>query len=106
VLLAAIEEFFDKNGYYTASVQQIKNYLLSVLDENEVPGVSSIAKIIKKTFHLKFASLNKANLKYRDPTYNEKRKWVSRLLSQFMKEDALIISIDESNFRSDSLPNR
>ena len=71
-----------------------------------VPGLSTIKKIIKRTFHLKYASLNKANLKYRDPTYNEKRLWVSRLLTQFMFEEAIIISIDESNFRSDSVPNK
>ena len=61
---------------------------------------------MKKTFHLKYSSLNKANLKYRDPTYNDKRIWVSRVLAQFLFEEALIISVDESNFRSDSLPNK
>ena len=45
-------------------------------------------------------------VRYLDPTYNEKRLWVSRLLAQFHKEDAVIISIDESNFRVDSFPKR
>lgn len=45
-------------------------------------------------------------VRYLDPTYNEKRLWVSRLLAQFHKEGAVIISIDESNFRVDSFPKR
>lgn len=47
-----------------------------------------------------------ANLKYKDPSFNEKRLWVSRLLAQFMFEDVVIISVDESHFRSDTLPHR
>ena len=73
--------------------------------------MGTLHKILKSTFHLKFASLQKANLKYRDPTYNDKRQWISRLLAQFMLEtsgidSAIIISLDESNFRSDSLPSK
>ena len=48
--------------------------------------------------------MNTANLKYRDPTFNDKRLWVSRLLAQFLFEDALKITVDESDFRSDTLP--
>ena len=59
---------------------------------------------MKETFQLKYKSLEKANVKYRDPLYNEKRLWVSRLLAQFLIEDAVIVSIDESNFRHDALP--
>jgi hypothetical protein len=50
--------------------------------------------------------LEKSNLKYSDPLYNEKRLWVSRLLTTFLKDDAIIISVDESNFRSDVIMNR
>ena len=45
-------------------------------------------------------------VRFLDPTYNEKRLWVSRLLAQFLLEGDLIISIDESNFRSDSFSKR
>ena len=38
-----------------------------------------------------------------DPIYSHKRLWVCRLLTQFMFEDMLVISIDESNTRSDKL---
>ena len=71
---------------------------------HDVPGKFTLNNIMKNIFHLKYSRLNKANTKYRDPTYNEKRQWVSRLLTQFMSEDAIIISVDESNFRSDAFP--
>ena len=55
---------------------------------------------------MKFGKTQASNLKYRDPAYNEKRLWISRMLSQFMLEDAVIITVDESNFRSDCLPGK
>lgn len=69
-----------------------------------VPSGSTILRILKETFHLKFGKASNSNPKYRDPTYNEKRLWVSRLLAQFLLEDAVVISVDESNFRSDHYP--
>jgi hypothetical protein len=32
--------------------------------------------------------------------------WVSRIMAQFFKEEVIIICIDESNFKFDSLPSR
>jgi hypothetical protein len=59
---------------------------------------------MKEKFHLCYKSLEKANFKYRDPIYNEKRLWTSRLLGQFLLEEAIIISVDESNFKHDAVP--
>jgi hypothetical protein len=39
--------------------------------------------------------------RYNDPTFDAKRTWVSRLLAQFLGDDALIISIDESHISSE-----
>ena len=55
---------------------------------------------------MRYGKTQAANVRYRDPTFNDKRLWVSRLLAQFLVEDAIIISVDESNFRSDVLPSR
>jgi hypothetical protein len=41
-------------------------------------------------------------IRYKDPTFDSKRLWVSRLLAQFISDNALIISIDESHLRHDS----
>ena len=61
---------------------------------------------MKDKFNLKYKRVEKANVRYRDPEYNEKRLWISRLVAQFMKEDVILISIDESNFRHDALPGK
>ena len=61
---------------------------------------------MKKHFHLRFKIQLPAMVKYIDPTYNECRLWASRLLAQFFKEGAVIISIDESNFRVDAFKRR
>jgi hypothetical protein len=65
-----------------------------------------LAHILKTKFKLKYKKLEKANIKYSDPLYNEKRLWVSKLLTMFLIEDAVIISVDESNFRSEVLMNK
>jgi hypothetical protein len=65
-----------------------------------------LAHILKTKFKLKYKKLEKSNIKYSDPLYNEKRLWVSKLLTMFLIEDAVIISVDESNFRSEVLMNK
>jgi hypothetical protein len=61
---------------------------------------------MKSKFNLKYKTLDKANTKYRDSAFNEKRIWISRLVAQLLNEDAIIICIDESNFRHDALPGK
>ena len=39
------------------------------------------------------------NIKYNDPELDGKGLWVSRLLAQFLFEDVLIVSIEESGFQ-------
>ena len=79
---------------------------MGVLPPSIVPRDYALLEILKNTFHLKYATLDKQNLKYRDPTYNAKRIWISRLLAQFLQEQMIVISVDESNFRSDKLPSK
>ena len=42
-------------------------------------------------------------VKYKNPDFDEKRLWGCRLLAQFLADNALIISVDESNFRHDNI---
>lgn len=65
-----------------------------------------IRKLLRKHFHLRFKAMPAAMVRYHDPLYNEKRVWVARLLAQLYNEGAIIISLDESNFRQDILGNR
>ena len=49
-------------------------------------------------FGLSFKRMKMENIKYNDQRYDEKRLWVSRLLIQLLKDDVLIISVDEAGF--------
>ena len=63
---------------------------------------SQISKVLREDLHLRFLRYDSAKDRYQDPTFDNKRLWVSRLLSQFLIDGALIISIDESHIRHDS----
>jgi hypothetical protein len=76
--------------------------LLEKMPEHQVPSIVTLRKIMKDQFNLKFMRHDKANVRYRDSKYNPKRIWISRLVAQFLREDAIIISVDESNFRHDA----
>jgi hypothetical protein len=78
-------------------------YLQRVLPTTtKVPSDFIIRQILKKHFHLKYKKFNTADYRYRDPTYNLKRLWISKLLAQFLYDDAVIISVDETGLRSDT----
>ena len=46
-----------------------------------VPSEDSVRKILKEKFGLSFRGANAANIKYNDTSYDDKRRWVSRLLA-------------------------
>ena len=77
-------------------------YVKEKLPERNPPNLGSISHILKNDFGLRYKSYNGAIVRYKDPEFNEKRLWVCRILSQFITDGALIISIDESNFRHDN----
>ena len=57
-------------------------------------------------FQLKYRLTKAANVKYNDSDYDDKRRWISRLLAQFVKAGVIIVSIDESSFKQEGLPTR
>ena len=63
---------------------------------------SHISQVLRQDLNLRFLRYDSAMVRYQDPTFDHKRLWVSRLLSQFLLDGALIISIDESHIRHDS----
>ena len=64
------------------------------------PG--DVSRVLHDDLHLSFRRYDPAMVRYQDPTFDNKRLWVSRLLAQFLIDGALIISIDESHIRHDS----
>ena len=55
--------------------------MLERMPEHQIPSTRIIREIMKDKFSLKYKRLDKANTKYRDSAYNEKRIWVSRLIA-------------------------
>ena len=69
-------------GFHNISALSIeRNFRSNLLPGIIVPSLSSIKAILKKHFHLRFKAAKPAMVKYIDPTYNERRLWVSRILA-------------------------
>lgn len=99
----AIGDYLKLYGIREASYRKIRKYLNQVLPERAPHSNRMISAILKQRYHLKYTAYNTAQIRYEDPSFDEKRLQVSRLLSQFLLDGALIISVDESNIRSDSV---
>ena len=80
------------------TVSDLRKQLLNI-EGLAVPSYDVVRKIVQEKFGLRFQKFDSANFRYKDPNYEEKRVWVSRLLSQFMIDGAIIISVDESCFK-------
>ena len=63
-------------------------------------------KILMEDFQLRFRAANAANIKYNDVSFDDKRVWVSRLLSQFLLAGVVVVSIDESSFKQEGVAKR
>jgi hypothetical protein len=101
-----ISSYVKKYGIYNTKLSHLRSHIAKALPAKPPPCESTLSIILKKTFHLKYKKLNPANYRYRDPTYNEKRLWVSRLMAHFILDGWLIVSIDESSLKSDNNSNR
>ena len=53
---------------------------------------------MKQKLGLSYRNFNSANIRYNDERFDETRLWTSRLLAQILKDDVLLIAIDESSF--------
>lgn len=105
-LLSEISNYLDANSHYKLKIRNLMVHLRQVLPSSSVPKKCTLYDIIKEQFHLRFGAKQQAQPKYGDPLYNEKRLWISRLLAQFFIEQVVIVSIDESNFKSSNLSRR
>jgi hypothetical protein len=101
-----IAGYIKSHGIYDTKLSHLRAHIAKAIPKTTPPCESTLSIILKRIFHLKYKKINPANYKYRDPTFNEKRLWVSRLLAHFILEGWLIVSIDESNLRSDNTSKR
>jgi len=71
-----------------------------------LPSSSTIKKVLKCDFKLRYRLTNAASVKYNDTSFDEKRRWISRLLAQFLMAEVLVVSIDECSFKQEGIPTR
>ena len=107
-LLLALHSYLSTFGMHNLTLKSLHSYMKANIPQgmNKAPTLQTIHAALKKHFFLTYSKFKTASLKYRDPTFDQKRLWVCRLLSQFLLDDALIISIDETGFRSDTTQHK
>jgi len=98
----AITDYLQKKGIHDLTLRKVQSHICSFTPGRTPLAMTIISKMLRDIYHLDYKSLNTAMFRYRDPYYDEKRLWVSRLLAQFQLDDVLLISIDESGFRGDA----
>jgi hypothetical protein len=53
-IIHAIEQYLLENGIYDITLEKVQKHLLKVMNNEKAPCLSTIATILKDTFHLKF----------------------------------------------------
>ena len=82
IVIEQVRLAIEAIGFHNISALSIERHFKSnLLPGIRVSSLSSIKVILKKHFRLRFKAAKPAMVKYIDPTYNERRLWVSRILA-------------------------
>ncbi len=100
-----MKSYIHHHGLQNVTLKKLASYINSALPHKEPLGVDSVRSLLIEQFNIKYGPFNASRYRYEDPNYDEKRLQVCRLLAQFHLEGAIIVSIDESNFKHGALPN-
>ena len=104
MLLDIIQEYLVQNGIYKTRLKHLRDHIQSKLPLHiKAPAFSTLSQILREVFHQQFKKEDLACVRYRDSIYNQKRLWISRIVAQLMSDNVVILSVDESNIRSDAL---
>ena len=99
----AILAYIEEHGPHSFTLTDLYVHLQHALPPFiSAPPISTISYVLRNDFHMRFRATPPAMTRYLDPTYDEKRQWVSRLLAHFMHLGLTIVSVDESHVRVDS----
>ena len=77
----AIQDYFEKFGLHEISLRKVQDHITSFIPDRAPIRQHDISFIMKKVYHLDYKHLDPAQFRYRDPYYDEKRIWASRLLA-------------------------
>lgn len=104
ILHELTKNYIEETGIYKTKIRHLKEYIQNKLDDGiRAPSNSTLSKILREVFHQYYRKDTAANSKYRDTIYNSKRVWISRIIPQLLYDQVLVISMDESNIRTDAL---
>ena len=71
-----------EEGIHNITIASVFKYLQTNLPVSQpVPHVTTIGTMLKRHFHLRYKAVSPALVRYIDPTYNERRLWLARLLA-------------------------
>jgi hypothetical protein len=77
----ALRSYLFEHGTKDLTLKRVKHYMESLLQDGKTVSCREISFMLRTRYHLNFKKLNPADFRYRDPYFNEKRLWVSRLLA-------------------------
>jgi hypothetical protein len=99
-LLQHIKEYLEQHPTKQTTLEKIRKAFADKYPNEALPCTSTIGVIIRNRFHLNYIKVPPANARYDDPTFNEKRLWVCKMLASMLLSNTVIISMDESSFKS------
>jgi len=102
----AIGDYLQHEGIHGLTLRKLQSHIVKFTPGQKPLCQGIISRLLRDVYHLDYKNQDPAAFRYRDPYYDEKRLWVSRLLAQFHMDDVLLISIDESGFRGDASQGR
>jgi len=102
----AVREYLLERGIHRLTLKKVKSFVVARLPALARIHLKEISHVLKHQHFLRMERLNPATFRYRDPFYDEKRLWFCRLVTQFVLDGALVVSIDETHFRHDALKRR
>ena len=82
MLLQLIQKYLEERGVYNLKIKDLRQFIQERLQEGDrAPAASTLQKIIREKFNLRYGAIQTTTLKYFEGTYQEKRLWTSRLLA-------------------------
>ena len=81
VVHEAVRDYLQLYGIYKLTLKSVQNHIALSQPQQKPLRLNDIQEILRKQYHLDYRHLNPADFRYRDPAFNEKRVWVSRLLT-------------------------
>jgi hypothetical protein len=82
-LLERISKAVESIGLHRLNLSKVHRFLTTDPEgqSGRVPSTTTLRKILRDQFLLRFRPINAAHIKYNDTEYDSKRAWVSRLLT-------------------------